>query len=215
MVLVLLFAANVLAAGNGTIEGSIRLLRKDGSEKADRSGIVIFVADVVAPDKTARAEIRQRNETFVPRISAVPAGAVVSFPNDDSVQHNVFSHSAVREFDLGRYARGRGKTVAFPRAGVSEVFCNVHKDMVSYVVVAPSSLFAVTGTDGTFRIANVPAGHHQLTLWHRFARPPMRSAEVDVVEGQVVKFPYELTEQLDSESPHKNKFGIQYSTGYH
>ena len=56
--------------------------------------VVVYVKD--AP-KTAvqpmRAEIRQRNENFVPRVVAVTVGSVVEFPNDDPIYHNVFSLS--------------------------------------------------------------------------------------------------------------------------
>ena len=37
---------------------------------------------------------------------------------------------------------------------------------VGYVAVSPHPFAAVTDGQGTFRLANVPPGHHVLTAWH-------------------------------------------------
>lgn len=206
-----LFVAEAVA---GTIEGRIRVIGKDGSPKADRGGVVVYVSDMRAPDKSAKAEIRQRSKEFMPRITAVPAGTTITFPNEDPEEHNVFSHSAIAEFDLGRYSKGRGKSVAFPRSGVAEIFCNVHQDMVSYVVVAPSAAVAVTGSDGSFRLDGISVGRHTLAVWDRFARPRSHTLEIEVRDGEPTVLEHEVTEALDAEPPHKNKFGVSYPTGY-
>ena len=48
--------------------------------------VVVFLKDAptrsVAPRRTA---IRQRGETFLPRVVAVPVGSTVDFPNDDPI----------------------------------------------------------------------------------------------------------------------------------
>ena len=44
-----------------------------------------------------RAEIRQRNENFVPHVVAVTVGSQVDFPNDDPIYHNVFSLSRAQD----------------------------------------------------------------------------------------------------------------------
>ena len=41
----------------------------------------------------------------------------------DPIYHNVFSYSASRRFDLGKYPRGHSKAVEFDRAGLVNVFC--------------------------------------------------------------------------------------------
>lgn len=214
LLLVTSMLAMFATADAGTIDGRIRVLAKNGTTKPDASGVVVYVADMKAPDKGAKAEIRQRGKEFVPRITAVSAGTTITFPNDDPEEHNVFSHSKIAEFDLGRYARDRGKSKAFLRVGVAEIFCNVHPDMVSYVVVAPSSAKAVTGSDGTFRIDGVPPGKHTLTIWNRFASPRERSVEIDVRDGVPTAFVEDVAEAVDAEAPHKNKHGVAYTTGY-
>jgi plastocyanin len=207
----LLFA--LLAGGGGTINGHITIKRHDGSDKKDYSDVVVFVADVPA-GAGGRAEIRQRGKEFVPRVLAVPAGTEVVFPNDDKVEHNVFSHSAVSDFDLGRFGKGAGKARRFDKPGVAEIFCNIHKEMVAYLVVTPGNLFAVTGPDGSFSIKNVPPGKHKLQLWERFARPRLMEATIDVPAGGAAELVREIDEKTDADPAHKNKFGVDYSTNY-
>src|SRR5688572_1449933 len=59
--------------------------------QSEASNVVIYLRD--APNRTlrpTRVGIHQRNETFVPRLVAVPVGSEVEFPNDDAFYHNVF-----------------------------------------------------------------------------------------------------------------------------
>jgi plastocyanin len=209
----MLFA--LIAGGGGSITGRITIKRHDGSDKKDYSEVVVLVPDVTDSPKGARAEIRQRGREFVPRVSAVAAGTSVAFPNDDKVEHNVFSHSSVSDFDLGRFGKGPGKSRVFDKPGIAEIFCNVHKEMVAYLVIAPGRAFAVTGPDGSFEIKGIPAGKHKVQIWERFARPRVQEEWVDVPAGGSVALKHEVVEQTDADPPHKNKFGIDYSPTYH
>src|SRR3954467_11620522 len=54
--------------------------------------VVVYLRDAPRrPLPAIHAEIHQQNETFTPRVVAVPIGSVVDFPNDDPIYHNVFS----------------------------------------------------------------------------------------------------------------------------
>src|SRR5262245_62121000 len=112
------------------------------------------------------AVMDQRNETFVPHVLAVMAGAVVDFPNSDTTFHNVFSLSKTKRFDLGRYAVGRSKSVRFDRPGVVRVFCDIHSHMNAFVLVFSHPFFDTTDTEGRFRIPQVPAGTYTVIGWY-------------------------------------------------
>ncbi len=136
-----------------------------------------------------RAVMDQRNETFVPRLLAVPTGTVVEFPNSDLTYHNVFSLSRARRFDLGRYAAGKSKSVRFDRPGIVRVFCDIHSHMSAFVVVFNHPYFRVTDPDGRYRIDQVPAGTYTIVGWYegeaRVQRTvvvtPGASTELDLV----------------------------------
>ena len=106
------------------------------------------------------------NETFVPHVLAITVGTTVDFPNSDVIFHNVFSLSKTRPFDLGRYPRGRSKSVRFDRPGVVQVFCDIHSHMSAYILVFAHRYFAVTDSSGPLRDQRRPAGHLHLAVWH-------------------------------------------------
>jgi plastocyanin len=118
---------------------------------------------MVAPMKVA---IRQRDETFIPRVVAVTVGSEVEFPNDDPIYHNVFSLSRVKNFNLGRYPRGETRRVRFDRPGVVKVFCEIHSHMSATVMVFDHPWFTVPNDAGQFEITGMPAGERQITAWH-------------------------------------------------
>jgi plastocyanin len=117
-------------------------------------------------NQRARAVMDQRNETFVPHLLAVTTGTSVEFPNSDRIYHNVFSLSKTRTFDLGRYAAGRSKSVRFDYPGIVRVFCDIHSHMSAFILVFNHPFFDVTGTDGRYRIDNVPPGTYSVVAWN-------------------------------------------------
>ena len=129
--------------------------------------VVVFLKDAPArPVPPRRAAIRQRGETFVPRVIAVPVGSTVDFPNDDPIYHNVFSLSRARTFNLGRFPRGESRAVKFDKAGIVKVFCDIHSHMAASVVVFNHPWFTVPDAEGNFEIGDLPPGNQQITAWH-------------------------------------------------
>ncbi|MBI2566976.1 MAG: methylamine utilization protein [Candidatus Schekmanbacteria bacterium] len=111
------------------------------------------------------AEIDQRGLRFVPHVLAIPLGTTVSFPNNDPIRHNVFSPSETRMFNLGTYHPGESRSVRFDHPGIVEILCNVHPDMLAYVVVLDTPYFGVSSATGAFRITDIPAGGYSLSVW--------------------------------------------------
>jgi len=135
-------------------------------------------------------DMLQRDTAFVPSTVAVTVGGTVSFPNGDPFFHNVFSFSATKRFDLGRYPEGETKEVVFDKPGTVEVFCEVHDFMRGTIVVTENPYHAVVAADGSFSIQGIPAGTHTLVAWH-----PDRDAverEVTVTAGGDVRIEVEL-----------------------
>lgn len=129
--------------------------------------VVVYMKDAprarVAP---THAEIRQLNETFIPRAVAVTVGSEVSFPNADPFYHNVFSLSRPRTFDLGRYPTGQTRTVRFDKPGLVKVFCQIHSHMSASIMIFDHPWFAVPDAEGRFTLTDLPAGTHRLVAWH-------------------------------------------------
>jgi plastocyanin len=113
-----------------------------------------------------RAVMDQRNETFVPHVLAITTGTTVDFPNSDRIYHNVFSLSKPAKFDLGRYPVGRSRAIRFDRPGIVRVFCDIHSHMNAFILVFSHPYFALSDTEGHYRIDNVPPGTYQVVAWN-------------------------------------------------
>ena len=122
----------------------------------------------------------QRDLTFNPHILPIPVGASVHFPNNDKVDHNIFSLSQTKKFNLGSYKSGESKTVLFDKPGIVELRCDVHAEMAAYIMVLKNPYFAVTDDQGRFEIPDskhleqngikgikdLTAGNYVLKIWH-------------------------------------------------
>lgn len=182
----------------GTIEGTIELSDTASRKWASRypgSGastarlqavpaVVWLFGDLPLTRAPLTVTIGQSGKVFEPAALAVVTGTVVRFPNNDPFYHNVYSYSGPR-FDLGRYAPGDSREVALGRAGVVEVYCEIHEFMRAVVIVTDHGFAAVASEGGAFRIADVPPGRYTLMAYH----PDHGTAElpVSVTEGGTVR----------------------------
>jgi plastocyanin len=206
------FAPPARAAG-GAIRGRVEVRRDHGAPDPrpaptalglpqgrhrsgpDRQLSVVYLEE--APQSAfpepapGRATLDQRHQAFVPYVLAISAGTSVDFPNNDRTYHNVFSYSKAERFDLGRYGKGHSKSVRFDRPGVVRVFCDIHSHMSAFILVFAHRYFAATGTDGSYRISDVPAGTYNLAVWNDGQVREVRSVTVpaggDVEADFVVK----------------------------
>ena len=113
------------------------------------------------------AQVAQKDLAFVPALLAVQTGTRVEFPNLDNTYHNIFSYSAAKRFDLGRY-RGDEKPIpsqVFDVPGLVTLRCDIHDHMRALILVLDSPYFVVTDEEGRFRLAGIPAGRYVLKAW--------------------------------------------------
>jgi plastocyanin len=189
----------------GSASGIVTVER-DG-KRVDASRVVIHLEGVTKTGSIPGATLHQNDLTFSPDLVVVAKGATVEFPNDDKVFHNVFSLSQAAKFDLGLYKSGTSKSVTFRKAGVIDVFCNIHPNMMAKIKVVDSGYFAVTGGDGRFDIRGVPPGHYTAHAWHRTGDEA--HVEVDIVADGTAKLSFKLTERAVVRQ-HSRKDGTPY-----
>ena len=144
---------------------------------------VIYIESIPAavndrlPAPSTRPQLAQQGQSFMPRVIAVPAGGIVDFPNLDPIYHSVFSVSPTRRFDLGRYGRGRSKSVQFNKPGLVNVYCDIHSNMEGFILVTPNRALARPDASGAFALPDLPPGRYALRAWH----PDMAPIEREVV----------------------------------
>ncbi len=103
---------------------------------------------------------------FSPRVIAVPSGSNIMLPNQDSIVHNAFSPSKPNDFDLGFYGKNQEKGFTVNAPGIVRVFCNVHFNMVAYVLVLDTPYFTRPDENGEFQLKNLPEVPGTLVVWH-------------------------------------------------
>lgn len=208
---VLLLLPAPLAAQRGVaVTGKVTMQERGGRAAEDVGQAVVWLTGPAAlPALPAAAEMATEGKQFVPHVRIVHRGSPVSFPNHDPFNHNVFSLSAERVFDLGLFGRGEARSVEFDKEGVIRVYCNVHATMRGLVLVLGSSLYVQPGADGSFRLEGVPPGEYVLHTWHE------RAAEVTQPLRVTASAPAPVAVTLDARGfrvvQHKDKEGKSYS----
>ena len=186
----------------GTVEGKVDV---PGGDVRD---VYVYVEGIKGPRANQTIEIKQENKQFIPRLAVVPVGTTVTFPNLDRVFHNVFSNSAANSFDLGSYRAGdQTRSVVMTKAGVVDVYCNMHQRMSAHVLVVPNKMFAKVRPDGTFRLEGVPLGTRSVVAWSPNLRPVQRRVDVTPA-GARASFAMEYTDP----QAHTNKLGQPYGS---
>ena len=196
----------------GILRGKVTVLAKKLfgglSASDDASGVVVYVTGYRAEPPDSVAVLEQKNERFVPRVLPIVAGQMVSFPNRDRFYHNVFSVSPVEPFDLGQYkSSDPTRTQAFANPGLVPVYCNIHPQMISYLVVLENDAFAVTGEDGRFELRSVRAGAIALNAWAPGAQRVTK--ELALAPGAELDVSLELS-LTQATPPHTRKDGTPY-----
>jgi plastocyanin len=163
--------ACVLLAGQAVAELRAATLAVNFADPADRpiADAVVMVQELGASPHAAApvdAVMDQVDLAFTPGVLAVPVGSRVSFPNSDLVSHQVYSFSATKKFQLPLYRGKPYQPIVFDVPGVVTLGCNIHDDMVGYIVVTNAAHYGVTNSMGGWASADLPPGNYEISIWH-------------------------------------------------
>jgi plastocyanin len=79
--------------------------------------------------------VEQKNKAFTIKTLKAKVGDTLTFKNTDPFNHNIFSLSDVKSFDLGSYPQGQSRTITMDKPGTVEIECSIHPDMKMTVEV--------------------------------------------------------------------------------
>ncbi len=145
---------------------SVQVTDAAGQPLANVAVYLEAAGNQVLPKTLAKADIEQKARVFAPLVTIVQVGSEVSFPNNDTVRHHVYSFSSPKVFELKLYSGIPGAPVVFDKTGTVVVGCNIHDQMVAYIHIVNTPYFTRTNADGVARIENVSAGKFNLKSWH-------------------------------------------------
>ena len=142
--------------------------------------VAVFIEQYGAGERRAAPEMAvmdQRNREFVPHILVVQKGASVLFPNSDTIGHHVYSFSKPNNFVLPLYTGDLHDPVTFDHDGVVMLGCNIHDNMLAYIVVVDTDLFGLTDELGgaTLSVAD-SASSYVINIWS----PRIRDSELNL-----------------------------------
>jgi plastocyanin len=217
--LILLGAALARAQAGATVEAQAVIHHVDQRDRSGNEDVVVWLVplngSIPHDPGDHHYRMQQKNKEFHPHVLAVPLGAAVEFPNLDPWFHNVFSLYKGERFDLGLYEAGSSRTVRFDRPGVSFIFCNIHPQMIGYVLALETPYFSVSDRRGLVRISDVPPGRYRLEAWFERAESPelaKLSREVNVTGPTTSLGTIQIRESALTIPPHKDKHGDTYQT---
>ncbi len=164
------------------------------SEGGGLANVFLYLSEGVseAPAAMGAATLDQLNCRYMPHVLGVQSGQDIEISNSDDLLHNI---NATPE-------ENRGFNISQPRAGITStqrfqvaevmvpIRCDVHGWMQAYVGVVDHPYFAVSGMDGSYSIANVPAGEYTLTAWHEEYGTMMSSVTVTAGASSDAGFEY-------------------------
>jgi plastocyanin len=153
----------------------ITVLLPDGRPQP---GMVVTAQPTAGPSRPAlpvEAVMDQVNRKFEPDLLVIPVNSEVTFPNSDTVSHQIYSFSPAKRFQLPLYRGKPYPPTRFDQVGLVTLGCNIHDEMLAYVFVTDAPFFGRTAASGTWS-AQVPNGRYRVSIWH----PRIRDEDKDL-----------------------------------
>jgi hypothetical protein len=149
--------------------------------------VVVIVKGAPAP-APGKGTLDQRTCRYVPHVQVLPLGSTLDVVNGDPTLHNVHGYlGQATAFNLAMPAKDSRLSRQLKKPGLVVVGCDVHAWMRAYVWVVESPA-AVTGADGAYAIAGLPAGTYEVTAWHETLGERKGTATVPADGAAVLDF---------------------------
>jgi plastocyanin len=131
-----------------------------------------------------KATMNQIGLAFDPHVLVVETGTEIEFPNGDEVRHHVYSFSRARRFDLTIDSGSiHSEPLRFDVPGLVTLGCNIHDNMLAYILVVDTPLFAQTDGDGRVALP-APDGRYEIHVWTPRLPDKSLPAPISVELGQ-------------------------------
>lgn len=174
-------------------------LQDDKARPLADAVVTLYGSHTTIPPAPGKATIAQIDKEFSPRVTVVPVGSQVWFPNRDSIRHHVYSFSAAKKFDIKLYAGDPPAPVFFDKPGLVVLGCNIHDWMIAYVYVTAAPYFGKTDARGKLSLSGITPGDYKIGFWHPEQAGPEFVKSVSVGDASVL--PLQVTLPLKQVLP--------------
>ena len=90
------------------------------------------------------------------------------------------------------------------------VTCDIHAQMLAHILVLPNPFFTMAAENGTFTVAGVPAGSHELLAWHEEFDTVKSAVEVQAGQTTTVEISVTRTTSDGGRSDERGAGGSQF-----
>ena len=133
------------------------------------NAVVSIDGDSLPPKTDPPEAVTVTNDrcAFSPHVEAVSVGNTLEIGNLDHFLHNTHIRIDTRTFlNVAMVDGGKPVKKILKQPGIFSIRCDIHQFMQGYVLAFNHPYYTVTPASGDFRIVGVPAGRHQITVWH-------------------------------------------------
>jgi plastocyanin len=171
---------------SGVIQGTVKA--KKAKYLKDAVAYIENVPNSFEPPKE-HAVMDQKNMAFIPHVLPLTKGTTVDFLNSDLVLHNIYSPDAVADnVNLGTWLKGEVRSYTFNKLGIASLRCNVHVDMLAYILILQNPYYARLDNEGNFSIHGLPEGKYIVKLWNERLKAVDKQVEVKAGAQTTVEF---------------------------
>lgn len=192
------------------LSGDVRMTGRGSKKVKLDEAIIYFIPKdkgiLEGLENPGTYEIKMTRKQFSPRVIAVPTGSQIKLPNLDNVTHNAFSPSKPNNFDLGFYGKNKQKEFVISSPGIIRVFCNVHFNMVAYILALDTPYYTQADANGEFQLNDLPQVPGTLVIWHDRAK----EKRIEISPKARDDFEIKLKVSKRRIPKHNNKLGGSY-----
>jgi plastocyanin len=143
------------------------------------------------PVSASPAVLGQKDCQYAPRVLGARIGQMLQVTNEDPTDHNVHSLSkAGNDFNRTQLINGKPFDFTLKAGELLRITCDNHSWMTAFVGIFDNPYFSVSGADGSFTIANVPAGMQTVKAWHEVMGTQMQMVDVAAGKTTMVDFTF-------------------------
>ncbi|MFO0980887.1 MAG: carboxypeptidase regulatory-like domain-containing protein [Planctomycetota bacterium] len=134
----------------------------------------------------------QKGCMYHPHVVGIQVGQPLVIRNSDSLLHNIHGYPTKNKtFNVGQATQGLEHKLTFTAPEVMiRVKCDVHGWMSSHIGVVPHPFFAISGEDGSFTIAHLPAGSYGVEAMHELLKDKSQAVELKDGETKEIEFTF-------------------------
>jgi hypothetical protein len=165
--------------------------------------VAVFIEDVAEgkpwPEDLERYVVDQRECSFQPHVQVMRRGAEFDIVNSDGILHNIHGYEFIGRarrsmFNISQPEKGAIPQKLDARRGIKVgLECDSHDFMQGWIYAVDNPYATVVDSTGRFRIGEVPAGSHKVTLWH--PRLGMQTQDVSVAAGETAELQVVYSEE--------------------